>query len=326
MIAVKIIQITNTYQGEVLQLVRSCVPGGFVIRTLPENTEQALLECIADADYILASGRVKITRRVLQRAEKVKMLQRTGVGLDALDLSALSDHGIPVYVNQGINAQSVAEHTLLLMLACLRRLPELSENTRNGIWIKQAQGVKTRELNRCTVGVLGMGNIGRTVTGLLRAFGAQVCYYDAFRLPPEQEQALGAEYLPVEELCRRADILTLHCPLTDQTRGVICRERLNTMKPGVILINTARGGLICEADLLAALEEGRVACAGLDVFESEPPKNTALLRHPRVIVTPHIAGVTRDSFYQMMHDAMRNIRLFDEGKLSEIQPYKLDQR
>ncbi len=319
----KIIQITNTYKDKVLEVVQSCVPDGFEIKTLPENTEEALIERVDCADYILASGRVKINASVLEKAEKLKMIQRTGVGLDSLDLSELHRRGIPVYVNQGVNARSVAEFAVLLMLACIRRLPEISGNTKRGTWIKQEQGIKTRELSHCTVGLIGMGNVGQTVANLLKAFGAGVYYYDICQLPEGREKELDITYLPLDKLIEEADIISLHCPLTEQTAGIICEETLERMHDGVILINTARGKLVNEKDLLAALQSGKVGFAGLDVFETEPSENTDLLQHQRVIATPHIAGVTYDSFYQMMHDAMRNIKLFDEGKLQEIEQYRL---
>ncbi len=319
----KIIQVTNTYKDDVLQIVESCVPEGFVIRTLPENTEKALLDCISDADYVLASGRVKINAAVLGQAEKLKMIQRTGVGLDSLDLPELQRRGIPLYVNKGVNSNSVAEHTVLLMLACLRRLPEISGNTKSGKWIKQAQGIKTRELGNCTVGVIGMGNIGRKVVGLLKPFGTKAYYYAPYRLSEEMETELGVTYLSCDELFGTVDIITMHCPLTAQTMEMVNRRTLSLAKDGIIVINTARGRLVNEGDLLTALQSNKVSFAGLDVFETEPPKNTKLLEHEHVIATPHIAGVTYDSFYQMMHDAMRNIKLFDEGKLQVIEQYQL---
>ncbi len=320
---VKIIQVTNTYKGDVLEIVKSCVPEGFVLRTLTENTEAALCACVADADYILASGRVKINGMVLDKAQKLKMIQRTGVGVDSLDIPEIRRRGIGLYVNQGVNARSVAEHAVLLILACLRRLPEISANTKSGLWIKQAQGIRTRELGKCRVGVIGAGNIGKTVITLLNTFGAEICYYDAFRMSEEIEAEMGVQYLPYEELMQWADVLTLHCPMTEQTAGIIRKETLDTMKDGVIIVNTARGGLIREEDLLEALQTGKVGFAGLDVFESEPPKNMALLEHPRVIATSHVAGVTYDSFRQMMQDAMDNIRCFEEGKLQEIEKNRL---
>lgn len=317
-----LIQITNTYNGQVLNIVRDCVPRGFSIRLLKENTKDALLSCVKDADYILASGRVPIDEDVLAQAPNLKMVQRTGVGLDSLDLGALQRCGIPLYINQGINAASVAEHALLLMLASLRKLPIVVQNTKNGVWKKQAQGVQTRELGKQTVGIVGMGNIGQRVAKLLNSFGAQVLYYDVFRQSAEHEQELKIRYVSLEELFKKADVITLHCPLTAQTKEIICAESIAKMKDGVVIVNTSRGGLVKEEDLTAALETGKVAFAGLDVFSEEPVKNTELLQQENLICTPHIAGVTYDSFLQMMQGAMRNIAFFEEGKLLEIEQYR----
>ena len=216
-----LIQITNTYKGAVLDLVRECVPDGFEIRTLPENTTDALLERVVDVDYILASGRVKITEKVIARARRLKMIQRTGVGLDSLDLEALKRFGIPLYVNQGVNAQSVAEHTILLILACLRRLTEIDRNTKRGIWKKQQQGIGTRTLQNRTVGLIGLGKIGQRTATLLRAFHANVLFYDRYCPDPPCAKELGLVYTELEELLCKSDVISLHCPLTEETREVI---------------------------------------------------------------------------------------------------------
>ena len=316
----KIIQITNTYSGRVLEIVRSAVPEGFEIRLLSDNSENALLACIDSADYLLASGRVPIGEAALRRAGRLKMIQRTGVGLDSIDLAALKRFGIPLYVNRGVNAQSVAEHALLLMLACLRNLPTIDANTKNGIWDKQKQGVQTRELCGKTVGIIGMGCIGRTLAGLLKPFGTRVLYVDQFRLPEGEETALGATRTDLTALYRESDIISLHCPLIEETRHTISSVALGAMKRGVILINTARGGLINEADLIEALKTGRVGAAGLDVYEHEPvSRDNPLLANDRVITSPHVGGITEDSFYRMMHEAMNNIRRFDAGDMASIE-------
>lgn len=318
----KIIQITNTYQGAVLDIVRRCVPEGFQIRTLPENSMEALLSCVSDADYILASGRVKITQEVLEKAEKLKMIQRTGVGLDSLDLDALRKKNIPLYVNYGVNAESVAEHTLLLMLACLRRLPVVHGNTRNGIWKKQEQGIQTYELAGKTVGLLGMGNISRTVVGLLKVFGVQILYYDPYRLSSERETELGVTYCEYEDLLAKVDILSLHCPLTENTRKIVNAEAISKMKDGAILVNTARGGLVDTEAVVNGLRSGKLSFAGLDVHEEEPLNATSeITKLENVILTPHIGGVTYDSFQQMIRDAMRNIAKFENGELEAISQY-----
>jgi len=319
----KKILFTNRYTGLPLEIVQKEVPDGFGIEMLEQATTEALAQSVGDADYILAGGRVRIDETVLQRATRLKMIQRSGVGLDSLDLEALRCHQIPLYVNQGVNAQSVAEHALLLMLACLRRLPVVHRNTVNGVWKKQEQGVLTSELHGKTVGLIGMGSIARTLVGLLKGFGVKILYYDAFRLEASREQALGIEFAPLAEVFSCADVLSLHCPLTEETRGMVNRETLGQMKPGAVLVNTARGGLVETAALAEALRNGHISFAGLDVHEAEPlPADYPLKQLENVILTPHIAGVTADSFRGMMTAAMRNIQLFDEGRLAEIEQSK----
>ena len=318
----KTILLTNHYPAAPYDIVKSELPEGFRLVMLSENTQECLEAAAPEADYILASGRVKLNQAVLDKAQKVKMIQRTGVGLDSLDLAALKARGIPLYVNAGVNAESVAEHALLLILACLRRLPEIHRNTAAGIWKKQEQGVKTRELAGRTVGLVGMGSIARALVRLLSGFGVTVLYYDPFRLSEERERALNVMYVPLDQLLHEAEIVSLHCPLTDGTRHLLNRETFAQMRDGAILVNTARGGLIDNAALVEALESGKLSFAGLDVHSEEPiDKENPILPLSNVILTPHIGGVTYDSFRSMMHDAMRNIKLFDEGKLDEIAPY-----
>lgn len=318
----KTILLTNHYPAAPYDIVKSELPEGFRLVMLSKNTQECLEAAAPEADYILASGRVKLNQAVLDKAQKVKMIQRTGVGLDSLDLAALRTRGIPLYVNAGVNAESVAEHALLLILACLRRLPEIHRNTAAGIWKKQEQGVKTRELAGRTVGLVGMGSIARALVRLLSGFGVTVLYYDPFRLSEERERALNVMYVPLDQLLHEAEIVSLHCPLTDDTRYLLGRETFAQMKDGAILVNTARGGLIDNAALAEALVSGKLSFAGLDVHSEEPiDKENPILPLSNVILTPHIGGVTYDSFRSMMHDAMRNIKLFDEGKLDEIAPY-----
>lgn len=321
-----LIQITNTYSGDVLEIVKKEVPDGFSIRLLSENTTDALCDAVADADYILASGRVKINMSVLEKANKLKMIQRTGVGLDSLDLDAIKSRNIPIYVNSGINTESVAEHTILLILASLRRLTEINRTTKSGIWKKQAQGIRTRELSGRTVGIIGMGNIGQRTARLLKVFGADVRYYDEYRLKEDKESELGIQYSELDKLFEASDIITLHCPLTDSSRYIINIGSMSSMKDGVIIVNTARGKLINEADLVNALKKGKVGFAGIDVYEEEPPVSTELSALDNVIMTPHIAGVTYDSFRCMMHDAMDNMRRYEAGLLDDIEQYRLKQR
>ena len=313
------ILLTNHYEGKPAEIIKSAVPDGFELEMLESVSQQELEGKVKEADYLLVSGRLKINRTVLGNAQNIKMIQRTGVGLDSIDLEYIRNHDVPFYVNKGVNAQSVAEHTILLMLASLRNLVEINENTKRGIWKKQAQGVCTHELCGKTVGLIGMGAIGRKVAGMLKAFGAEVLYNDVSKMKQEDENALGIKFSTREEIIEKSDIISLHCPLTDDTRHMINDRAVNKMKNGVILINTTRGGLIDESALINGIKNGKIAGAGIDVYEKEPVDNSEVLNLQNVITTPHIGGVTYDSFYQMMYQAMRNIEMFDKGQLQEIE-------
>lgn len=319
----KTILLTNIYNGTPLDIVNSAVPEGFRL-IMPERLSQDYLEKYApEADYILASGRLKIGRQVLSKAKRLRMVQRTGVGLDSLDLEALREMNIPLYVNQGVNSQSVAEHALLLMLACLRHLTVINNNTKNGVWKKQEQGTRTHELNGKTVGLIGMGNTARTLARLLCAFDVELLYYDCQKASAETESKYHLKYRCIEEILKQSDIISMHCALTEETRGMINRESIGWIKNGAVFINTARGQLADSCALAEALKSGKLSFAGIDVHEEEPlSANYVLKGLDNVILTPHIAGVTYESFYNMMHDAMRNIELFDREELESIQQFR----
>lgn len=313
----KTILLSNHYKDEPYEIITKALPPGFRLEMLDQVQQEELEKKAALADYILASGRLKINAAVLERARDLKMIQRTGVGLDSLDLQELSKRNIPVYVNQGVNAVSVAEHTVLFILACLRRLSLIHANTKKGIWNKQVQGVQTHTLEGRTIGIVGMGHIAQKTVEILQPFGAELLYYSPHR-KEMLERKWNLRYVSQEELFKRSDVISLHCPLTEQTQGMISKDTIGLMKDGVILINTARGGLVCERDFVQAVQSGKISYAALDVYEEEPTHNTDLLQLENVITTPHIAGVTYDAFYQMMHDAMHNIDLFERGELEKI--------
>ena len=319
----KTVLLTNEYTGRPLEIIREALPQGFEIVFPQSQTQNALEEAIAGADYLLAGGRLKITADVLENAKRLSMIQRSGVGLDSIDLDAVKKSGIPLYVNKGVNAQSVAEHTLLLILASLRRLTVIDRNTRSGIWKKQEQGVTTHELCGKTVGIVGMGSVAKTLVSLLAPFRVKILYSDIERADEEFEKAYGLEYVPFIDLLLNSDIISLNCALTPQTQWLLNTQQLWHAKTGVIIVNTARGGLINMPALYHALVNGQVGFAALDVHETEPlPENYPLASLENVILTPHIAGVTADSFAAMMQDAFRNIVCFDEGRLDEIEQYR----
>lgn len=316
---------TSRYTGGPLEILMSVVPDGYTVKTLDAPTYEQLVLEAADADYFLVSGRLPIDKGVLDAAKNLKMIQRTGVGTEMLDKEEIKRRGIPVYVNAGVNARSVAEHTLALMLGCLKRIPAVDRQVKNGIWKKQQTGTSCRELYGKTVGLVGMGAIGRQVAQYLSVFGAKIIYTDLYRLPSEMEQALGATYVSsFEEMLPHTDILSLHCPLTDNNREMLNARTFSMIKPGAILINTARGKLVDEAALLAALDDGQLSAAGLDVHYEEPLKgDSPLAGLDNVILSPHIAGLSYEAFASMMKMAIDNIVEFDKGNVGLLEEKKL---
>jgi len=316
---------TARYTGKPWKILKNVVPEGFEVKTLDEATYECLLREAVDADYLLVSGRLPVDEGVLSAAKHLKMIQRTGVGTEMLDVEAIKAHGIPVYVNAGVNAQSVAEHTLTLILACLKRLPQINQQTHQGVWKKQQVGVTTHELKGKTVGLVGMGNIGRLVASMLQPFGAKVVYTDVVRQKDEVEANLGLTFCEsFEAMIPQCDILSFHCPLTKDNTEMLNGETLAKMKRGAIVVNTARGKLINPVDLYKALQSGHLSAAALDTHYEEPIKESYKLAElDNVILTPHIGGLSYEAFHQMMHDAIVNIDSFEKGEIELIKNKKL---
>lgn len=316
---------TARYTGIPWEILKSVVPNSFTVETLDELSYDCLIRQVVDADYLLVSGRLLIDEGVLSVAKHLKMIQRTGVGTEMLDVEAIKKHGVPVYVNAGVNAQSVAEHTLTLILASLKRLPQINKQTHDGKWKKQQVGVTTRELKGKTVAIVGMGNIGRLVAGMLQPFGAKVIYTDVVRQNEETEQRLGLRYYDrFEALLPEADILSFHCPLTPENTDILNNRTLAMIKQGAIVVNTARGKLINPNDLYDALNNGVISSAALDTHYEEPIKdNYRLAELDNVILTPHIGGLSYEAFHSMMEGAVENIVAFEKGKLEEIEAKRI---
>ena len=316
---------TARYTGIPLEILQASCPEGFTVKTLDEASYEQLLKEVVDADYFLVSGRLSIDKAVLDAALRLKMIQRTGVGTEMLDLEEIRKRNIPVYVNAGVNARSVAEHTLTLMLAALKRLPQINAQTHYGVWKKQQQGVTTHELYGKTVGLVGMGNIGRLTAAMLKPFGAKVVYTDVFRQKEEIEIQLGLTYCEsFEAMLPQCDILSFHCPLTKENTEMLDKRTLAMMKEGGIVVYTARGKLINPDDIYEALKSGHVKAAALDTHYEEPVKeNYKLAELDNVILTPHIGGLSYEAFANMMHEAMENIKDFEDGRLDEIESKRL---
>lgn len=318
---------TYRYTGCPWEILKSVVPDGYIVKTLDEPTQEQLVKEAADADYLLVSGRLKIDKEVLDSAKNLKMIQRTGVGTEMLDKEEIKSRNIPVYVNAGVNARSVAEQTLTLILSCLKRVPAIDKQVRNGMWKKQETGTSCHELYGKTVALVGMGAIGRQVAKYLNCFGAKVIYTDIFQQPKEIEEELSLTFYPFlqqstinNQLLAEADILSFHCPLTDDNKEMLNASSISKMKNGAIVVNTARGKLINESDLYEALTSGKLASAGLDVHYEEPMlKDDPLCTLDNVILSPHIAGLSFETFHSMMKGAVDNIVAFDQGRMEEIE-------
>lgn len=316
---------TARYTGTPWEILKSVVPEGFTVETLEEPTYECLLRQCVDADYLLVSGRLPIDEGVLSAAKQLKMIQRTGVGTEMLDLGAIKRHGIPVYVNKGVNARSVAEHTLTLMLCCLKNIPQIDKHVKSGVWKKQQTGVSCNELYGKTVGLVGMGAIGKLVATYLKAFGAKVLYTDLYRLSDEQEHELSLTYISsFNELLPQVDILSFHCPLTPENKEMLNMDSIAKMKDGAMVVNTARGKLIDEQALYDALKSGKLRMAALDVHYEEPIRQESLLKTlDNIILTPHIGGLSYETFYEMMKGAVQNMVTFESGEKHSIEEKRL---
>lgn len=316
---------TARYTGKPWEILKSVVPKRFTVETLEEPTYECLLRQVVNADYLLVSGRLPIDEGVLSVAKNLKMIQRTGVGTEMLDIEAIKQHEIPVYVNRGVNARSAAEHTLTLMLCSLKNLPKIDQQVKNGIWMKQQTGVTCHELYGKTVGLVGMGAIGKQVALYLKVFGAKVLYTDLFRQGVNAEQELSLTYIPsFEQLLPKVDILSFHCPLTKDNQEILNGATIEKMKDGAIVVNTARGRLINEDALFRAVVKGKLSSIALDVHYEEPIKGISKFANlDNAILTPHIAGLSYEAFHTMMKDAVDNINAFENGSKESIKEKRL---
>ena len=260
----------------------------------------------------------RVTKDVVDAAPKLRFIQRTGVGVDMIDLEYVREKGIPVSVARGCNAVSVAELTVSLMLSLLRHIPQLDRLTKAGRWEDWLYRHSSFELNGKTVGVIGAGAIGREVIRRVNAFGAETVYYNRHRLSEGEEHELHTAYADLDTLLSRSDLITIHVPLNGETRGMIRQAQLERIKRGAFLINTARGPIIDQQALYLALKEHRIAGAASDVYETMPadPQDPlfSLGDDVNFIALPHVGAATRDTYRRVFALCMENLRLLAEGK------------
>jgi len=309
------------------ELVRRMCPTGFRLDEMARDAGQDERSAkLLEADFLMGSWvttTVKLTQDDFKAMRKLKLIQLMSAGYEHVDLDQAERYGIPVAHFGGSNASVVAEHTLLLILALYRKLVQLNAGVKSGAW-RTGEPV-LHELRGKRVGIIGMGYIGREVASLLRGFRTETVYFSRTRLDVRAEQELGVHYVALDELLRTSDVVSLHVALTSQTRGMLGARELALMKPGSLLINTSRGAIVDEAALAAALTEGRLGGAGLDVLEQEPPDlSAAWLRLDNVILTPHNAGSATEVWERVVNTCFANIARVARGEAPQHPAKKLD--
>ena len=259
---------------------------------------------------LIVRSRTKLTADLLAHAQQLKIIARAGVGLDNIDLQAAKQHGIVVINTPEATTITVAEHTLALILALIRNIPQANASIKTGNWEKRM--FIGKELAGKTLGIIGVGRIGQAVANRARSFGLNLLGYDPY-VSEELLDHLNIQSVQLQDLYSLSDLITVHTPLNQNTRGMINAEAIAAMKPGVLLISTSRGGIIEEQALLAGLQTGQVGGAALDVFETEPPGLNNLISHPNLIATPHIAAQTKDAQERAANQAAEEIIRFVKG-------------
>jgi D-3-phosphoglycerate dehydrogenase len=258
----------------------------------PDIPADELMKVAGEYDAMVVRGRTKVTAAVFDAASKLKVVGRAGVGVDNIDLTAARSHGVTVVNAPKSTSLAVAELAVGMMFALARMIPKADTTMKQGQWIKkQLEGI---ELNGKILGIVGMGNIGTALAQRAAGLGMKVVGYDTL-VPKNDIMQRGAEPVSLTELYAKADFISFHLPLTPESKGMVNGQAFAQMKHGVYIIDAARGGIIDETALLAALETGQVAAAALDVFATEPPGPTALVGHPNVVATPHIGAQTAEA-------------------------------
>ncbi|WP_059020912.1 phosphoglycerate dehydrogenase [Mycobacterium sp. M26] len=270
-----------------------------------------LLEAIADADALLVRSATTVDAEVIAAAPKLKIVARAGVGLDNVDVPAATAAGVLVVNAPTSNIHSAAEHALALMLSAARQIPAADATLREHTWKRSS--FNGTEIYGKTVGVVGLGRIGQLVAARLAAFGTHVIAYDPY-VPPARAAQLGIELLSLDDLLPRADFISVHLPKTPETAGLLGKEALAKTKPGVIIVNAARGGLIDEHALADAVKSGHVRAAGLDVFSTEPCTDSPLFELPQVVVTPHLGASTSEAQDRAGTDVAESVKLALAGE------------
>ncbi len=298
--------------------IEAMLPAGVEVQFYGGDPGPGLIDAVKGANVIVGdyTFRLPIDAEVAKAAEGCRLIQQPSVGYQHIDLEATRDEGIPVANAGTANTVGVAEHTIMFMLCLLNKALHFHNKTAAGEWAQEdAFTMGSFELMGKTLGIVGMGNIGKEVARRAKPFSCRMVYYDVNALPVELEAELGVERMDLEELLRMSDIVSIHVPLLPATRNLIDRERIALMKPGACLLNLARGEAVDEEALAEALREGRLGGAGIDVYREEPvnPDNP-LLKLDNVILSPHIAGATNESRARIFMATIENVNRVLQGE------------
>jgi len=306
------VAILDKFHPHINTAIKAAVPANWAVSFIEESTLAARAAVLRDADiaFVMAAP---IPKELLAEAQRLRFIQKLGAGVDRIDLDACRKLGIGVARLHAGNSIPVAEHTILLMLAIYRQLPQIDRRTRAGAWQKEDARGMHRQLQDKIVGLVGFGAVGKEVAKRLRGFEVMIVYYDPVRASRDIEQSLDVTYSDLDELVRTAVIVSLHLPLLPQTAGIIDARRIGAMNPGAVLINCARGGLVDEVALAAALKDGRLFGAGIDAFANEPPVGSPLLELDNTVVTSHLAGATLDNLSGIVVRAVANAKTVLRG-------------
>ena len=286
---------------------------GMDVHLLNADDRPQLPELIADFDALVVRSMTQVDAHLLDAGRQLKVVGRAGIGVDNVDVVAATERGILVVNAPTANLVSATEHTFALLLALARNVPAAHASLKAGEWNRKK--FLGGELHGKTLGVVGLGRIGQGVAARARAFGMSIMAYDPF-LDATAARRMDIELAELDDVVRAADVVTLHTPLTDQTRNLMDEARIGKMKSGALLVNCARGGIVDEEALLVALEEGRLGGVALDVFTQEPPTDTRLVSHPRVVATPHIGAQTREAQERVATETAKMVLAALDGSLA----------
>jgi phosphoglycerate dehydrogenase-like enzyme len=298
---------------EVAAIAREMAPKGF--ETVVVHNDAEVVPNLSGIEYMITYPHIPMRDPFYKAAPKLKLVQLLSAGYDNVDLEAARRAKVPLSNNGGANAISVSEHALMLMLTVSRKVVWQHGSVSGGRWRGNGPAPRMYELYDKTLGIIGLGTIGKKVARLARAFGMRVQYFDVARLTEDQADALDVKFRLLRELLRSSDIVSLHVPLNDSTRHMIGVEELALMKPTAIIINTSRGPVIDEVALHKTLSEGKIFGAGLDVFDQEPPpSNNPLFKLDNVVLTAHFAGPTWDNHIARFRNAFDNVLRVARGE------------